>query len=171
MLGTGFRTFGKFSRNSLVACSSLEVTDKGLGKDLCQNEKYTLEVVSFLPPSECIRGAPIRRCIVFGVSCWLTWASECKRPLGRPFCPFLQEATGNQWEGVPSWRSRSGMKTSQVNRTEQYPLPSIDALVDSASGCKMLSFLDAFVGDGCCPFKIVFDEDFYVHFMCIFALL
>ena len=25
-----------------------------------------------------------------------------------------------------------------------YPLPSIDALVDSASGCKMLSFLDAF---------------------------
>jgi len=27
-----------------------------------------------------------------------------------------------------------------------YPLPSIDALVDSASGCKMLSFLDAFSG-------------------------
>ena len=35
------------------------------------------------------------------------------------------------------------------------------------------------VEDGCCPFKIVFDEDlyvvfdedFYVHFMCIFALL
>ena len=23
------------------------------------------------------------------------------------------------------------------------------------------------VEDGCCPFKIVFDEDFYVHFMCI----
>jgi len=35
------------------------------------------------------------------------------------------------------------------------------------------------VEDGCCPFKIVFDEDLYVvfdevlyvHFMCIFALL
>ena len=26
------------------------------------------------------------------------------------------------------------------------------------------------VEDGCCPFKIVFDEDFYVHFMCIFAI-
>jgi len=27
---------------------------------------------------------------------------------------------------------------------DSYPLPSIDALVDSASGCRMLSFLDAF---------------------------
>ena len=27
---------------------------------------------------------------------------------------------------------------------DSYPLPSIDALVDSASGCKLLSFLDAF---------------------------
>jgi len=30
---------------------------------------------------------------------------------------------------------------------------------------------DIYVEDGCCPFKIVFDEDFYVHFMCIFVLL
>jgi len=29
---------------------------------------------------------------------------------------------------------------------DSYPLPSIDALVDSASSCKMLSFLDAFSG-------------------------
>ena len=29
---------------------------------------------------------------------------------------------------------------------DSYPLPSIDALVDSASGCKVLSFLDAFSG-------------------------
>jgi len=29
---------------------------------------------------------------------------------------------------------------------DSYPLPSIDALVDSASGCNMLSFLDAFSG-------------------------
>ena len=29
---------------------------------------------------------------------------------------------------------------------DSYPLPSIDALVDSAVGCKLLSFLDAFSG-------------------------
>ena len=29
---------------------------------------------------------------------------------------------------------------------DSYPLPSIDALVDSAAGCKLLSFLDAFLG-------------------------
>ena len=28
-------TFGKFRRNSLVACWSLEVTHKGLGNDFC----------------------------------------------------------------------------------------------------------------------------------------
>ena len=29
---------------------------------------------------------------------------------------------------------------------DSYPLPSIDVLVDSASGCRLLSFLDAFSG-------------------------
>jgi len=29
---------------------------------------------------------------------------------------------------------------------DSYPLPSIDALVDSASGCRLLNFLDAFSG-------------------------
>ena len=29
---------------------------------------------------------------------------------------------------------------------DSYPLPSIDALVDSVAGCKLLSFLDAFSG-------------------------
>jgi len=29
---------------------------------------------------------------------------------------------------------------------DSYLLPSIDALVDSASGCRLLSFLDAFSG-------------------------
>ena len=29
---------------------------------------------------------------------------------------------------------------------DSYPLPSTDALVDSAAGCKLLSFLDAFSG-------------------------
>jgi len=29
---------------------------------------------------------------------------------------------------------------------DSYPLPNIDALVDSASGCALLSFLDAYSG-------------------------
>jgi len=29
---------------------------------------------------------------------------------------------------------------------DSYPLPNIDTLVDSASGCRLLSFLDAFSG-------------------------
>jgi len=38
---------------------------------------------------------------------------------------------------------------TDLNKTppkDSYPLPSIDALVDSASGCKLLNFLDAFSG-------------------------
>jgi len=35
---------------------------------------------------------------------------------------------------------------NKVCPKDSYLLPSIDALVDSASGCKMLSFLDAFSG-------------------------
>jgi len=38
---------------------------------------------------------------------------------------------------------------TDLNKTfpkDSYPLPSIDALVDSASGCRILSFLDAFSG-------------------------
>jgi len=33
---------------------------------------------------------------------------------------------------------------NKVCSKDSYPLPSIDALVDNASGCKLLSFLDAF---------------------------
>ena len=68
----GVQTFGKFSRNSLVACSSLEVTLKGLGKDLCQNEKIYTRHSPFNHLQSILHGDPIRRCIVFGVSCWLT---------------------------------------------------------------------------------------------------
>jgi len=32
------------------------------------------------------------------------------------------------------------------NPKDLYPLPSIDTLVDNASGCRLLSFLDAFSG-------------------------
>ena len=35
---------------------------------------------------------------------------------------------------------------NQACPKDSYPLPSIDPLVDSASGCKMLNFLDAFSG-------------------------
>jgi len=35
---------------------------------------------------------------------------------------------------------------NKVCPKDSYPLPSIDALVDSASGCKLLNFLDAFSG-------------------------
>jgi len=38
------------------------------------------------------------------------------------------------------------MNTTRFNTKDSYPLPSIDALVDSASSCKMLSLLDAFSG-------------------------
>jgi len=84
-VGNGVRTFGKFSRNTLVACLSLEVTHKGLGKDFCQNEKIYTRHSSFNHLQSTLHGAPIWRCRVFGVSCWLTSASKCKRPLGRPF--------------------------------------------------------------------------------------
>ena len=63
-VGNGVRTFGKFSRNSLVACSSLEVTYKGLGKDLRQNEKIYTRHSSFNHLQSTLHG-PIRRCIVF----------------------------------------------------------------------------------------------------------
>jgi len=35
---------------------------------------------------------------------------------------------------------------NKASPKDSYPFPSIDALVDSASGCKLLSFLDAFSG-------------------------
>ena len=48
MLGTGLELLGKLTRNSLVACSSLGVTYKGLGKDLCLSEKtHTQYIVLF----------------------------------------------------------------------------------------------------------------------------
>ena len=38
------------------------------------------------------------------------------------------------------------MDLNKACSKDSYPLPSIDVLVDNASGCKMLSFLDAFSG-------------------------
>ena len=58
-VGNGVRTFGKIYHNSLVACSCLEVTYKGLGKDLCLKEKtytqYTVLFTTFRVPYAVLR--------------------------------------------------------------------------------------------------------------------
>ena len=71
-VGNRVRTFGKFSRDTLVACSSLEVTHKGLGKDCLPEREYTHNTQLFLPPSECHRRCSDTEVRSFGVSCWLT---------------------------------------------------------------------------------------------------
>ena len=38
------------------------------------------------------------------------------------------------------------MDLNKACSKDSYPLPSIDALVDSASGCRLLRFLDSFFG-------------------------
>ena len=48
-----------------------------------------------------------------------------------------------------NWKWKMCVNFTDLNKAcpkDSYPLPSIDALVDSASGCKLLSFLDAFSG-------------------------
>ena len=102
-VGNRVGTFGKFSRNSLVACSSIEVAYKGLGKDLCQREKiYTSHSFPFHHLQSAIHGAPIRRCIVFWSFLLADLSVGVQTAARAPLCPFLQESTGNQWEGVPS---------------------------------------------------------------------
>ena len=59
-VGNRVRTFGKFSRDTLVACSSLETTDRGLGTDLCLREKahthiYTVLFTTFRVPYAVLR--------------------------------------------------------------------------------------------------------------------
>jgi len=44
---------------------------------------------------------------------------------------------------------RMCVEFTNLNKTcpnDSYPLPNIDSLVDSASGCRLLSFIDAFTG-------------------------
>jgi len=48
-----------------------------------------------------------------------------------------------------NWKWRMCVDFTDLNKTcpkDSYPLPSIDSLVDSALGCQLLSFLDAFSG-------------------------
>jgi len=65
---------------------------------------------------------------------------EIQYPKWLPNVVLVKKANG-KW--------RMCVDSTDLNKAcpkDSYPLPSIDALVDSASGCKMLSFLDAFSG-------------------------
>ena len=117
MLGTGGELLGKFTRELssclLVPWGNVQGTGE---KDLCLREKTYTQHTVFLPPSECHT-----RCSDTEVpSFWcflLADSSVGVQTAARvPFCPSLQESTGNQWEGVSSWRVRLRTKTSQVNR-------------------------------------------------------
>jgi len=59
-----FELLANFPETPLVACSSLDVTHKGLGKDLCQKEKIYTRHSLFNHLQSTLHG-PIRRCIVF----------------------------------------------------------------------------------------------------------
>ena len=84
-----------------------------------------------------------------------------RRKFNEERCLVVKEETqkllsaGHIWEiQYPEWlanvvlvKKANGKWRMCVDFTDlnkAYPLPNIDALVDSASGCKMLSFLDAF---------------------------
>jgi len=59
----------------------------------------------------------------------------------------IREIQYPEWLANGKWRMC--IDFTDLNKAcpkDSYPLPSIDALVDNASGCKMLSFLDAFSG-------------------------
>ena len=101
-VGNGVRTFSKFSRNTLVACLSLEITHKGLGKDFCQNEKTYTRYSSFLPPSECHTRCSDTEVQSFWCFLLADLSVGVQTAARAPFCPSLQESTGNQWEGVPN---------------------------------------------------------------------
>jgi len=53
---------------------------------------------------------------------------------------------------------------------DSYPLPSIDALVDSASACRLLSFLDAFSGYNECKTAFMTELSCYCYTMMPFGL-
>jgi len=101
-VGNGVWTFGKFSRNTLVACSSLEVTHKGLGKIFARTRKYTLDTVSFSPPSECHTRCSGTEVHSFRCFLLVDLSVGVQTTARAPLCPSLQESTGDQREGVPS---------------------------------------------------------------------
>ena len=72
-------------------------------------KQYT--IYSSLPPSECLWRCFDTKVQSFGVSCWLTWASEWKQPLGRPFAHFFAGVRRLSRKGVHSRRARSCRQT------------------------------------------------------------
>ena len=99
-VGNGVGTFGKFTRNSLVACSSLEVTYKGLGKDLCQREKthtqYTVLFTTFRVPYAVLRdgGAQFWCFLLADLSVRVQTAARA--PLCPLFCRNRQVTSGKE---------------------------------------------------------------------------
>ena len=89
MLGTGFELLANLPENSLVACSSLEVTYKGLGKDLClREETYTQHTVlytTFRVPYAVLRygGAQFWCFLLADLSVGVQTAARA------PFCPLF----------------------------------------------------------------------------------
>ena len=88
-VGDGVRTFGKFSRDTLVTCSSPEVTDKGLGKDCLPEREYTHNTQSifktFRVPYAVLRdgGAQFWCFLLADLSVGVQTAAKA------PFCPLF----------------------------------------------------------------------------------
>ena len=125
MFGTGFGLLADFP--STHSSCLLESWDYGQGTKergseiVCQREKDTQYTVSLDHLQSASHGAPIRRCRVFGVSCWLTWKSECKRPLGRPLvllCRSPQVISGK--ESLADGRGCARRRPRSIGRNINY---------------------------------------------------
>ena len=100
----GWKFFGKFSQKTLqLLARNREVTHKGLEKRLFARARiytqYTVHFTTFRVPYAVPRygGAQFWCFLLADLSVGVETAARA------PFCPFfLQESTGNQWEGVPS---------------------------------------------------------------------
>jgi len=119
-VGNGVRTFGKFSRgHTLVACSSLEVTHKGLEKDcLPEREKRhnTVPFTTFRVPSTVLRYG--------GVEFWCFLLADLsvgvQTAARAPICPLLCRYSQIA-RGKVSLADGQGcaQRRTQVNRLEQ----------------------------------------------------
>ena len=90
-VGNRVGSFGKFSQNTLqLLARSREATHKGLEKRLFARARiYTQYTVLFYHLQSAIRGAQIRRCTDFGVSCWADLSVGVQTAARAPFCPLF----------------------------------------------------------------------------------